>query len=117
MNSIEFIEMLRIVVAKSSINAVKTNITTPPGKAPQEKYIIMSSFHNSLNETDKKNIDLIIKESVDTAIFQFLSIIDGVVSIDNNKGSELKLYYEANFLKTLINDIKEEYLHDIFNAI
>lgn len=86
MNNIEFIEMLRLVVAKSSISAVKENITTPSGKAPQHKYIIMSSFHDSLSESDKGVIDLIIKESVDTAIFQFLSVIDGVVSIDNKNG-------------------------------
>lgn len=115
MNNIEFVEMLRIVVAKSSIRAVKANITTPSGKVPQDKYIVMSSFHNSLSDTDKGVIDLIVKESVDTAIFQFLSVIDGVVSIDNN-GGELKLYYDANNEKILLNDSNEDYLHDLYNA-
>lgn len=114
MNNTEFVDILKIVVAQSSINDVKQNIITPAGRNPQEKYIIMSSFYNSLNETDKTFIDLIIKESVDTAVFQFLSVLDGVVSIDNKKEGELKLYYENNNKKILLNDNNEEYLHDLY---
>ena len=116
MDNDQFIELVRLLVSKLGMQAVKQNITKPAGRSPQAKYLVMSSFYNSRNNEEKEIVDLIIKESVDTAIFQFLCMLDGVIAIENEKEGGLKLYYESNSKRVLINDPDHDYLHDIFKS-
>ena len=114
MNTNKFIEIIDSIVVKSAINIVKKNITAPAGRSPQQKHIIMSSFYNSLNEDQKINVDMIIKESVQSAVFRFLCVLDGVTAIEGADKGELKLYYERNGESNLINDPGVD-LHDLMN--
>jgi hypothetical protein len=115
MNNEKFVEAIKEVIVKGAKEGVKSNITKPAGRQPQQKYIIMSSFYNKLSEHDKEMLQLVIKESVEAAIFGLLCAFDGVSVIDDYKG-EYKLYYEKDGIQTLINDPDKEYLHDLFNA-
>ena len=48
-------------------------------------------------------------------IFGFLCVLDGVRIIeDSEEKGKLLLYYEKNGNRQLLNDPKEEYLHDQF---
>jgi hypothetical protein len=114
MNSNEFVEVIDLVVVNTTIKAVKRNITTPAGRNPQQKYLTMSAFYNNLSEDQKANVDMIIKESVQSAVFQFLCVLDGVTAIEGADKGELKLYYERNGESNLINDPSVD-LHDLMN--
>jgi hypothetical protein len=114
MKSNEFVEVIDLVIVKATIKAVKQNITTPAGRSPQQKYLTMSAFYNNLSEDQKVSVDLIIKESVESAVFQFLCVLDGVIAIEDADKGELKLYYERNSKSNLINDPSID-LHDLMN--
>lgn len=114
MNSEKFVEVIDLVVVNTTITAVRQNISTPAGRSPQQKYLTMSTFYNNLNEDQKGNIDMIIKEAVSSAVFQFLCVLDGVVAIEDAHKGELKLYYERNGESNLINDPSVD-LHDLMN--
>lgn len=52
------------------------------------------------------------------ATFGFLCVLDGVRAIESvqDKG-RLTLFYEKGQKKLLINDNKEDFLHDLFNQL
>lgn len=116
MNNQEFVDVLKKVVVETSIEAVKSNISKPAGRKPQQKYLTMSSWYNGMSESDKIVVDMIVKESVETTVFGFLCVLDGVAAIEDDEiKGRLELYYEKNGIKQLLNDPDREYLHDLFN--
>ena len=116
MNAIAFISFIKDFVEKSAVNTVKTNITSPAGRQPQQKYVIMSRWYNSQEQDDKEHVDLIIKEAVHSAIFRMLTVFDGVTSLGKEYSEgEFELYYKGKEIQNRINDLKNEYLHDLFN--
>ena len=117
MNSEKFVEIIRKVLVNDSETSVISNLEEPPGRKPSQELVEMSNRYNQLNENDKTAVGKIIKESVETAIFGFLCILDGVSAIENENKGELKLYYENKDVQVLLNDPDEEFLHDIFNAV
>lgn len=116
MNAEKFVEVIRNVVVNGSEKSVKLNLEQPPGREPLLQLVVMSEWYNQLNENDKVVVAQIIQESVNTAIFSFLCVLDGVKAIENENKGELKLFYENQDIKLLLNDSEEEYLHDLFNV-
>ena len=74
----------------------------------------MSEFYNS--QDSKEVINNIISFSIESTIFSFLCLLDGVRKLDNENGS-LQLFYDNNNSKNLLNNSEEDYLHDIFNSL
>jgi hypothetical protein len=118
MKSEEFIRSIKIVVSDSTKNALLNNLTTPPGRKPEKDLVEISSWYNNLYLREKSFIYKIVELSVETSVFGFLCVLDGVRQIGNvgDKG-ELKLYFSKNDSMNLLNDHNEEYLHDIYNSL
>ncbi len=114
MNSQEFVDIIKEVVIDDSIKSVQTMLTRPPGKSPSENLVALSKWYNNLKDGDREMVFSIIKEAVDTGVFGFLCVLDGVRAIEsgNNKGS-LKLYFEKNEMQVLLNDPSDNYLHEM----
>lgn len=109
-----FVSIIKEVVVEAAINSVKENLFMPPGRSPASDLIKMSEWYNKLNGADKDLMHQVIKESIDTAVFGFLCVLDGVRAFENENNGELKLYYESGNEKLLLNDIDTEYLHDFY---
>lgn len=52
---------------------------------------------------------------MNTSIFGFFTVLDGVRPIEDSEKGILELYYRENENNHLLNTNQEEYLHDIFN--
>jgi hypothetical protein len=116
MNAKEFVEVLKEVVEKSSAEGVIETMVQPHGRKPDVKLLNRSEWYNKLTDEDKKMVNEVVVESVQSALFGFLCVLDGVRSIeeDENKGM-LKLCFEKDGQQVLINDPNEDYLHDLYN--
>lgn len=116
MNSVEFVKSIIEVVREESISDSIEDLVDPPGRRPSSKDIELSNWFNQLNDKDKEIIAKVVRRAVDTTIFGFFTVLDGVRAIesDSNKG-KLELYYKKNENKNLLNNNQYEYLHDIFN--
>lgn len=91
------------------------NLNDPPGRCPTEKSIVLSEYYKKMNEYDKSNIDKIIMDSVDEAIFGFLCILDGVRPlVENEKYGVLSLRYLQNDDIYYLNDLNDVMLHDLY---
>ena len=112
MNQREFIEAIRKVVVYDGISAVEANLVKPPGRKPSEKLLEISNWYYALDDDGKSVLTKIVKESVETAVFGFLCLLDGVRQIENEDKGELKLYYEKGDVKILLNDSHRSALHE-----
>jgi hypothetical protein len=113
MNTEEFIEAIKEVVVNSAIKSVQSKLFKPPGRNPSEKLTMMSEWYTKLSDGDKSIVIRIIEETVQTSVFGFLCVLDGVRSIENGDKGELKLYYEKGKNKILLNDTEKVNLHEL----
>ncbi|WP_316812828.1 hypothetical protein [Pedobacter heparinus] len=119
MNQDEFIKILKRDVTKSGTNDVIKNLIAPVGRKSSEKLLKMSEFYNSMDDANKKIINEIIYEAIDTGIFGFLCLIDGVRSVNmNGEENHLKLTFinDNTGKETVLNNPNQDFLHDIYNA-
>jgi len=116
MNNEEFVDAIKTVVEQSTIDSLIKAFEE--GKLPSKEMKKMSAFFNALNESDKGMLKQIMIESVQSAIFGFFCVIDGVRAIE--KGSEkgrLELWYkkESTNESLMLNSPESDFLHDIYN--
>ncbi|MGL4426495.1 MAG: hypothetical protein ACRCUQ_01900, partial [Alphaproteobacteria bacterium] len=111
MNKEEFIEGIRYdrdEVVKSVIRP----LVAPPGRKHSKRDIRLSNFYLSLDGENQKNIEDIVAESVNAAIFSFLCILDHVGFIEDDEDkTHFELYAVKNGKRVLINDEEQEMLH------
>lgn len=114
MNQLEFIKKLNKIVKENGYKDIISTLEDPPGRRPAETLKEMSEFYNS--QDSKEVINNIISFSIESTIFSFLCLLDGVRKLDNENGS-LQLFYDNNNSKKLLNNSEEDYLHNIFNSL
>ncbi len=114
MNREGFIDSIKTVVIEDSIKSVESNLIKPPGRAPEKKLLTLSEWFNKVSSEDRNMIMQIVKESVETSVFGFLCVLDGVRAIeDDEEKGKLDLYYKKGEKQILLNDPNEDYLHDL----
>ncbi|HMH34411.1 MAG TPA: hypothetical protein VK543_15345 [Puia sp.] len=117
MNQEEFINAIRVAVENSAVKSVETYLIKPPGRSPNIKLLALSDWYNKLSKKDQNMVLQVVKESVNTSIFGFLCVLDGVKAIGNSgEKGRLSLYYEKGQDRTLLNDFNDEFLHDLFSS-
>ncbi len=114
MNNSEFITVIEDVVSTSAIENTIDNLKSPPGRKPDEKLVKQSTWFNSLSDSDKDMVKSIISDSVNESVFGFLCVLDDVRSIsDSGDSNNLKLIHGD----TVLNDIEDECLHDLYKNV
>ncbi|MBK5517995.1 hypothetical protein [Pseudomonas sp. TH10] len=114
MDAQKFVDVIKRVVSDAAIMDTVSVLTSPPGRKPSKPLLEMSEFYNKQNLGDKACIDMIIKKSVEEAVFGFFCVLDGVRAIeDSGDRGVLSLCYEGG---TTIKLNSNGDLHDIYNS-
>lgn len=114
MNAQEFVEAIKVAVLDSSIHSVKEYVTCPPGKSPKKELVELSEWFNNNTDENKKKILEVIKLSVESSVFGFLCVLDGVRAIEKTQDKgHLVLYFEKDGIRELLNDPEGDFLHDL----
>ncbi|HEY9703085.1 MAG TPA: hypothetical protein V6C58_11600 [Allocoleopsis sp.] len=114
MNAQMFIDSIKQVVIEDSIKSVQTNLDNPPGKKPVYELVQLSEWFKSFDFENQDMILKLVRESVQTSVFGFLCVLDGVRAIEDNEiKGRLKLIYEKGHESILLNDLNKDYLHDL----
>lgn len=118
MNSEVFIKSIQKCVRNSSISGTISTLKNPPGRSPHKNLKEISCWYNQLSDNERNIIKQIIEQAVDSSLFGFLCVIDGVRTIeDSYEKGQFKLIYENENGIELVNSPEEEYLHDTFKEL
>lgn len=114
MDSQEFIDVLRIVVRDVAASGVLDVLEKPPGRKPDRALQERARWYGSLNEDQKRILSAVVLHAVDSAIFGFLCVLDGVRAIENGqRRGRLELRYVKDDA-VLLNPPDGEMLHDLW---
>jgi hypothetical protein len=113
-----FIEGIKTEVRDSSVSSMLKKLLAPAGRNPRKSDLELSNFFNGISEESKNNIEKIIANSVDFAVFGFLCVLDHVRFLEDiGEKTTFELYAVKNNERILLNDFSKEDLHDLYNEI
>jgi len=77
MNNETFVERIKICVYDVAIRIVKSNLKEVQGRSPRKSDLARSQWYNQLSDQDRAMVDEVIADSVRSAVFGMLMVIDG----------------------------------------
>ena len=114
MDAESFVKGLIQSVRQSSVEGTIEVLSKPVGRKPSSRSLELSSRFNELSGQDRKFVRSVIEESVDSALFGFLCVLDGVrVVEDRNPKGSFELWYKGTSDR-LLNSDDGEMLHDLY---
>lgn len=114
MDKLEFIKLIKLVVADAAVEDTIGELMDPPGRKPANDLRIRSEWFKSLSEHDRDMVQQITSEAVHSSIFGFMCVLDGVRAIsDSGESNNLTLTHE----NTTLNADDNEFLHDLYKNV
>ena len=90
-------------------------LRNPPGRAPGQEALRLQQWYQDLPETDRKNLQIVMRKAAFNAVFGMLCLLDNARPIVDGFEQELRLSIESSDVRTDIDS--SEQLHEIFTAI
>ena len=116
MDSEEFILAIKNVVRDSAIEDTIENLEDPPGRKVPELERKRSEWFNNLPEGDRRNVESIIVDAVNEALFGLLSVLDGARAIEDSGDKGQLILTHKGVKENLLNDPDKIGLHDLYNG-
>jgi hypothetical protein len=113
----EFVEIVRKVVYQSAVEGTIAQIQRPFGRTPPAQLVELSEWTAKLSNSDKEMLRRAVAFAAHQATFGMLAVLDGVrqVEAESDKGT-LRLTYEKNGKRDLLNNPQATPLHDLLPA-
>lgn len=116
MDSEYFIAIIKKVVRESAIEDVIKNLEDPPGRRILETEKLRSDWFNGLSGNDRRNVESIVIDAVDEALFGLLSVIDGSRAIEDGEDKGRLVLIHKQQKEQILNDPDKIGLHDLYNV-
>lgn len=79
----EFIDVIRLVVRDAAVSDSLSLIEHPPGRKPSQDLREMAEWYQSLDADSRRHLSQVIALAVDSAVFGFLCVLDGVRPVEH----------------------------------
>jgi hypothetical protein len=104
MDSEEFVSAIRKAIIDGAASDIIEMLENPPGRKPSANLIANSVWYKSLSQEQKRGFGPVIQDAVESSVFGFLCVLDGVRAIENGPGKgRLELRYIKDDQTTIIN--------------
>jgi hypothetical protein len=116
MDSRRFISVIKEVVRDAAVRDTLRILEHPPGRRPPTELRDRAEWYGSLDDDQRRLIEGIVAQAVDTAVFGILSVLDGVRAAESGA---IKGNFELRYVKdgvTLLNPPNGTMLHDLYKA-
>lgn len=114
MNKTDFISNVKSFVRDTAVEDTFENAIDPPGRKTTDIEKAIANWLTNLSPEEIDYVQHLIRAAADEAIFGLLCVIDGVRKFSEDDGNFL-LQFKTDTANFLLNDPKDEYLHDIYN--
>lgn len=116
MNSQQFVDIVKDIVRDGAIADVLSVTENPPGRKVSQQFKARAEWYRSLPDEHREFVKSIVSDAVDSALFGFLCVLDGVRAVEESSD---KGKFELRYLKdesVLLNSQDGDMLHDLYNA-
>ena len=97
MNSQTFVDVIRKVVLDAAVMGTLETLSDPPGRRPSPELRRVSDWYKTLSENDRLMLEASIAMAARSAVFGFLSVLDGARAIEGGpEKGHLVLEYRRN---------------------
>jgi hypothetical protein len=115
MNDHDFIRAIGLAVRESAISGTMQTLASPPGRRPPADKLRRAEWFNALEEADRENVERVAADAVDSAIFGFLCVLDGVRAVEDQEcRGGFELWHVRDDERVLLNQDAD--LHDKFQS-
>jgi len=100
MRTEDFVSAIEAYVLNTTVESTVSTLREPPGRRVDPEFAARSTWFNLLSDTDAEMVRAVIHEAASSAVFGFLTVLDGARVINDEKGT-FELYYvgrEKNLL-------------------
>lgn len=117
MNAEEFVLVIKQVVEKAAIDDLISSLNATNEYPVDKKLARMLEWYSSLNAEGRAMIMDLISESVQSTLFGFFCVLDGVRAIENGpEKGRLELVFSKGDTRTVLNDGELDFLHDLYQS-
>jgi hypothetical protein len=118
MTNEEFVSAIKLSVSDAAASGMIKTLTRPAGRKPSSHLVRLSAWYNQLSQNDQQVLAEVLKEAAEHAVFGFFCVLDGVRAIEDSvEKGVLELYFAKDGEKVLLNDPRQEQLHNLFNTL
>ena len=115
MDSVEFVHAIRIAVEDSAVEGSVRSLRDPPGRKPTANLIELSDWFLDLSELDQQMTIRAMREAVQSALFGFFCVLDGVRTVEDSRDKgQFKLLFHKGGEVIQLNPESGESLHDLY---
>jgi hypothetical protein len=118
MTNEEFVAAIKLTVSDAAVSGMIKTLSRPAGRKPSAHLVRLSAWYNRVGHDDQQLLAKVLQEAVEHAVFGFFCVLDGVRAIEDNieKGA-VELYFVKAGEKVLLNNPRQEELHNLFNRL
>jgi hypothetical protein len=112
----DFVMAIRRAVRDAAIEGTVQTLENPPGRRPRPELLAQSDWYRSLSEQQRELMTGVVRHAVDSAVFGFLCVLDGVRVVEDD---EVKGDFELRYIKgsaEVLSGPDLPMLHEIYNA-
>lgn len=113
-----FIRLVEKYARDPAVKGSLNILAKPPGRKPRQRHVELSTWYNSLNESEREKVKSIAEMTLDLGFFNLLCLLDGVTILSPEyKNGRFELFFRDGNQANLINDEGKdtEELHDLYN--
>ena len=116
MTANDFVEAVRAQASDGAVDAVLSCLHSPPGRKPSQHDSELSNWYGSIPLEHQAMVQAIVVETAQQAVFSLLALLDGVAALgEEHHAGRLQLFYTNGEQQVLLNDPRQEELHNLFN--
>src|SRR5262245_46995050 len=115
MNSDQFIRAIKAHVRDSAIRNVISAAENPPGRKVPDEKVALSIWFRTLKPDDRNNVEMLVRDAANRAIFGLLAVLDGERTIDSADEGQFELRFVKHGHPHLLTG-PDVSLHDLYNA-
>src|SRR5437868_13912951 len=114
MTRVDFVKAVKSEALDTAVRDTLMDLQDPPGRNPSASLMAVHDWYRRLDPQSKGFVEQVAGMAAESAAFGVMAILDGVRAIEAGRGKgDLVLEYRKGATRLLLNDPREELLHEI----
>ena len=111
-----FVENIRKYVRDRDVDYIDADLLKSPNRRTPKGLVALHNWYLTLPVEDRPHVRNLIEYATHVSVFQFLTVLDGVMTLEGEgEKGDFELYFVKHGKSVRINDPDKEFLHDLFN--